>query len=263
MKPLLKALALTVLLVTLGGISQAQTALTQTALTAAVGGGLTGYSGVSSALDSFIIVSSTTSFVAPVNGVPQSYAYIDREALGVVSVNTTTKVIGVSRGQLGTQAAPHANNSMVLVGTPGQFFSADPPPGNCTTANTVSTPWINVLTGAQWLCSTVTLNWVPGFGNPGNSSIPPGVSKAVASAAGQVTPTGPLFHITGALAITGFVIPVGFNATAQGGGSFCVIPDGTFTTTTANNIALASTAVVNKLLCFTWDATNSKLVPTY
>jgi hypothetical protein len=80
----------------------------------------------------------------------------------------------------------------------------------------------------------------------------------VASAAGLVTPSGPLFHITGTAAITGFNIPVGFT-----GGSFTVIPDGAFTTTTANNIAIASTAVVSKPLTFTFDAGTAKFYPSY
>jgi hypothetical protein len=88
--------------------------------------------------------------------------------------------------------------------------------------------------------------------------MPPGPTAAVASVAGQVTPSGPLFHITGALAITGFLLPVGFT-----GGSFTVIPDGTFTWTTANNIAIAGTAVVNKALTFWYDTNSSKFVPSY
>lgn len=245
----------------------AQTALTQTTLSAAVNGGGP-YSGVSQQLDMQITVASVTGFVAALsNNNVQSYAYIDREAVAVIGVNSTTKIVTVMRGQLGTIATPHASGQMVLVAqtnTPGAnaFFQYDPS-GKCTTAATLSTPWVNVLTADQWLCSTITTNWVPGFGNTGASGIPQQVTAAVASAAGLITPSGPLFHITGALAITGFNIPVGFNATALGGGSFCVIPDGTFTTTTANNIALASTAVVNKLLCWSWDATNSKFVPTY
>ncbi|HEY1533771.1 MAG TPA: hypothetical protein VGF76_07120, partial [Polyangiaceae bacterium] len=97
--------------------------------------------------------------------------------------------------------------------------------------------------------------WVPGWGN---TDSPARVSAAVASAAGLITPSGPLFHITGTAAITGFNVPVGFQS-----GGFCAIPDGAFTTTNATNIAIASTAVVNKLLCWTWDDTNSKFVPSY
>lgn len=191
--------------------------------------------------------------------------YIDRELMQVVSVNTTAKVVSVLRGQGGSQASAHASGDMVIIGPPGSFYNYDPE-GLCIgTGSTPAqyTPWVNQRTSAQWLCSSVTNTWVPGWQNPGISGSPIAVTAAVASAAGQVTPSGPLFHITGALAITGFLIPVGCNATAVGGCSFTVIPDGTFTWTTANNIALAGTAVVNKALTFTWDAKNSKWVPSY
>jgi hypothetical protein len=114
---------------------------------------------------------------------------------------------------------------------------------------------VNTKTGSEWLCSTVTLSWVPGFGNDVG---PAAVTAAVASAAGKITPSGPLFHITGTAAITGFNIPVGFT-----GGNVCAIPDGIFTTTNANNIAIASTAVVSKTECWTYDTNAAKFYPAY
>jgi len=143
---------------------------------------------------------------------------------------------------------------MVLAGNPNWFYGYDPS-GSCTASATFVTPWVNVKTGNQWICSTVTTSWVPGWGNSAALDAP---TAAVASAAGLITPSGPLFHITGALAITGFNIPVGFAF-----GSFCVIPDGTFTTTTANNVALASTAVVSKQICWTYDTNTAKFYPSY
>jgi hypothetical protein len=139
------------------------------------------------------------------------------------------------------------------------FNTYDPVGANATSNSTgagsvIYTPWINVTTGRMWIWSDVLVCWVPGWNNPG----PFAVTDAVASAAGEVTPSGPLFHITGSSAITGFNTPEAF----PGFGSFTVIPDGTFTWTTANNIALAGTAVVNKAIVFTWDGTNSKWVPS-
>ena len=141
----------------------------------------------------------------------------------------------------------------------GGFQEFDPPgasaSNNSSSSNAILfTPWINVETGRQWIWSTVLNCWVPGWGTEG----PYAVTAAVASAAGEVTPTGPLFHITGTLAITGFNTPTAF----PNFGSFTVIPDGTFTWTTAVNIALAGTAVVNKSITFTWDGTNSLWVPS-
>lgn len=86
-----------------------------------------------------------------------------------------------------------------------------------------------------------------------------GISRgsSVASAT-TITPTGQIFHITGTTAIATINIPyTGFN------GSITIIPDGIFTTTTAGNIALASTAVVGKALIMTYDNTTSKWYPSY
>lgn len=146
------------------------------------------------------------------------------------------------------------SGATVLIGYPNYFYNYDPN-GACTTASVYVSPWINTTTGSQWLCSSVTGTWVPGFNNDTASPAP---TAAVASAAGLITPSGPLFHVTGTAAITGFNVPVGFS-----GGTITVIPDGIFTTTNANNIALASTAVVSKPITFTYDPNTAKFYPSY
>lgn len=260
----------------LAGGAYAQTALTQTTLAAAITNGPANLAGgtATGVFSTQVNFTSATGITQAVNGQPVTYAYVGQELMGILTLAPgQTTIFNVLRAQQSTKASPHPSGEMVLIGnvTPqyggfsgsGGFQQADPPlNGGCTGTATGQTPWVNILTTWQWLCSSITNTWVPGYHNPyvgGDDR----VTAAVASAAGLVTPSGTLFHITGALAITGFNIPIGFNATAFGGGTFCVIPDGTFTTTTANNIALASTAVVNKLLCWTWDATNSKFVPSY
>ncbi len=180
--------------------------------------------------------------------------YADREAMLVLSVNGTA--VTVQRGQYRTVATPHASGEAVLIGRPDWFFSDSTRAfGGCTLASTYVTPYVDMTAGIQWLCSSITNIWVPGWQN---TTEPYGVTAAVASAAGLITPSGPLFHVTGTAAITGFNLPVGF-----GYGSFTVIPDGIFTTTTANNIALASTAVVGKPLTFTYDTNTAKFYPSY
>jgi len=195
-----------------------------------------------------------TSFaVASATGISAgTMLYVDTEAMLVNSISGTT--VGVRRGHTGTAAVAHLSGAMVLLGAPNLFYAHDPS-GSCTAASILVTPWVNVRTGNQWLCSSVSSSWVPGFGN---LSIPVSPTAAVASAAGLITPSGPLFHITGTAAITGFNIPLGFTA-----GQICVVPDGIFTTTTANNIALASTAVVSKTLCWTYDQNTAKFYPSY
>ena len=216
---------------------------------------------------------SVTNVSAPVGNVSQQ-AYIigpgqaRGELVQIVAVSGTQ----VTLSRLDKYRAHWPSGSFVILGPVptsgngfagqilgGGFQSFDPPGANASATSSAAgsilyTPWINVETGYQWIWSDILSCWVPGWQNPG----PFNVSDAVASAAGQVTPSGPLFHITGALAITGFLLPAGFTM-----GSFTVIPDGTFTWTTANNIAISGTAVVNKALTFTWDGTNSKWVPSY
>ena len=47
------------------------------------------------------------------------------------------------------------------------------------------------------------------------------------------------------------------------GGSITIIPTGLFSTTTAGNIALASTAIVNRTLVLTYDPITAKWYPSY
>lgn len=187
------------------------------------------------------------------------------EAVFVNAVQGT--LISVTRGYSSTLVQPHLSGTFVLVGSPSQFANVDPS-GACTAAAAV-TPTVSLQTGRQWICSSILGQWVPGFFNDVKNS---GVSASVAAAAGPVNPPGPLFHITGSvLAITawgssttaGLTTGGGGSTTAPAGASFCIIPDVAFTTTAGNNIALGSTAVVNKLLCYTYDTTNHKYVPSY
>ena len=190
------------------------------------------------------------------------------ELMTVTAVSGTQ--IQVSR--LDEYKAFWPSGSLVLIGpTPtigsnfagnvmGGFQTFNPPgasaSNNSSSASAVQvTPWVNIITGEQWIFSSVLSCWVPGWNNVN----PPAVTTAVASVAGTVTPSGPMFHITGTNAITGFVRPVGFT-----GGIINVIPDAVFTWTTGDgSIALGGTAVVNKTLTFTYDASVSKWTPSY
>jgi len=243
-------LKLLIILAGVGSPAFAQTSLTATTLGSAV-----------NAINQRTIqLASATGVVAPsaLTG-SGSELFIDSEAFTVTSVSGT--YVTVTRGASGTAASAHVLGAMVLIGPPQAFISTPfDPAGACKVGAGIFqySPLINVRTGNEWLCSTITGKVVPGFSNVAGV---PQVTTAVASAAGLVTPSGPLFHITGALAITGFNIPVGFDP--KEGGTISVIPDGAFTTTTAGNIAVASTAVVGKVLSFTYDANTAKFYPSY
>lgn len=236
------SLALVALLVPFTAL-HAQTALTQTTLTAAITSG------------------TRTIPVASTTGILAGYAaVINNEAFSIYAVNTTSKILSVApRGSSGTKAFAHVNGSMVLVGPTPAFISYDPS-GPCTNGQGLFlyAPVINVVTGNQWLCSSVTGQVVPGFGNISMAAAP---TTAVASAAGAILPSGPMFHVTGTSAITGFTIPVGFDP--KEGNTLTVIADAVFSWTAAGNIALASgTVVANKSYTFTYDPNTAKFYPS-
>lgn len=264
-----------VLLAALAGFAVGQTALVQTTLSGAVSGPAL-YSGTSPTISQTVCLASVTGIGGPIlPGTPVSVIYVDREAMGVFSVNSSTGCLVVNRGYLGTQASPHVSGQMVLVAPqyqttlgvganplPSGLFQQDPPyGGTCTPSNTPTTPWVNVLTGAQWLCSSITGGWVPGWSNP--LSAPPtwGQTATVASAAGAITPSGPYFNISGTSAITGFNIPVGFNTNI--GGCFTANPTGIWTWTAAGNIATAgTTTAATTPVTFCWNVVSQKWIPS-
>jgi hypothetical protein len=84
-------------------------------------------------------------------------------------------------------------------------------------------------------------------------------APTIASAT-TIAPTQQISFISGTTAIATITPPAPI---ASGGGQITLIPTGAFTTTTAGNIALASTAVVNKTLTMTYDTTTTKWYPSY
>ena len=224
------------------------TSLVQTTLAAAITASQTTFN-----------LASATGISAPTNNQVQKIYVIDPDTTKgeLMSVLSSTGV-SVTVSRLDQFKTAHASGSIVLVApidpTLGGFYEFDPS-GSPTTNPASYTPWVNVTNGNQWLYSSVTSRWVPGWNNP--SSIK-GVTTLVSSAAGAITPSGPLFHVDGTAAVTGFTIPVGFS-----GGSFSVVPDANFTWTTAGNIGLAGTAVTGRVLTFTWDSNSGKFYPSY
>jgi hypothetical protein len=258
------------LIAALGLLLAASAAFGQVALT------VTTLSGAVNASQTVISVASATGISAPSGLTGNTYGsqtgsmlFIEdgtsgtvgtTEAMLVTGINGTS--ISVVRGASATLGAAHISGAIVFVGRPDQFYALDPT-GGCTATNTAVTPYINVKNGNQWLCSTITNAWVPGFFNTAAQA---GVTAAVASATTMV-PSGPLFHVTGSTAITtiGSGVGMGGTATSVIGASFCIIPDNATASglTQGNNIAISTTFVVSKPVCLTFDQTNKKYVPTY
>ncbi len=179
---------------------------------------------------------------------------ITGEVMTVKAVSGTTITVDRVFG-----SASHVSGAMVLAGLPQWFYKSNPS-GSCVTASTAVVPWVNTLTGQQWLCSTSTLSWIPGWGNPLNQT-----NAQIASSTAYTVPSGAatiaspfLKTDTGTNAATSFVMGVGWN-----GQGFCVVPGGAWTGTASSNIEKAFTAVANRTLCFAWDATVSAFTPSY
>lgn len=78
----------------------------------------------------------------------------------------------------------------------------------------------------------------------------------VLASATTIAPIAGITHISGTTPIVNITLPPNFTT-----GQIVLIPDGIFTTTTAGNIGLASTAVVSKTLIMTYDGI--KFYPSY
>lgn len=228
----------------------AQTALTSTTLTAAIADGAA----------QSMALTSATGFTAPGTGSTFVFGLIDREIVGIRSVSGL--VVGMSRGQNGTRATPHISGATVWA-VPPQAILNYVPSGQCTRSTLSYVPAVIGGTVAQgnngdlYDCLGVTTagQWVQTNG-PGHGL---GVlGTTMASTAGVLgLPTGTVFTVSGTNAITGITLPAG----AGIGFRIGIVPSGVFTWTAATNIALAGTAVVNKLLEFVWNG--SKWVPSY
>jgi hypothetical protein len=97
---------------------------------------------------------------------------------------------------------------------------------------------------------TTTAKWYPSYYSSAVTS-PPTVASAT-----TIAPTTSIFFVSGTTAVATITPPSGINV-------ITIIPSGAFTTTTAGNIALASTAVVSKILIMVYDSATAKWYPSY
>ncbi len=89
-----------------------------------------------------------------------------------------------------------------------------------------------------------------------------GAAQTVVSSATTIAPTTRFFHVSGTTPIVTITAPA-FCAVS---GTMCqitMIPDGLWTTTTGGNIAIGTTAVVDKTLIMTYDQATSMWYPNY
>ena len=84
-------------------------------------------------------------------------------------------------------------------------------------------------------------------------------APTIASAA-TIAPVKQISFVSGVTSIATITPPAPISTI---GGSITIIPTGLFSTTTAGNIALATTAIVNRALVLTYDPITSKWYPNY
>lgn len=90
-------------------------------------------------------------------------------------------------------------------------------------------------------------SWIDAMTELWNTAVS-GVGAPIASAT-IIYPSAPIHHVTGAVAIQ----TIALSTNNRFSGTIVLIPDGAWTMTTADNIALAVTAVVNRALWLVYD----------
>lgn len=142
--------ALALLLTVFATVAHAQTTVTQTTLSSALG------IPTQTAPNRLVVVASATNITAPTATAPGAEIFVDKEAMCVTSVTSTN--VFVTRGCDGTVAAAHGSGSIVYVGqTSGvlgsPFTSSDPPFGTCTSSSQPFSLQINTTSGMIWQCT--------------------------------------------------------------------------------------------------------------
>jgi hypothetical protein len=113
------------------------------------------------------------------------------------------------------------------------------------TSPTLVTPVIGAATGTSLALSSFSAV----------SAAAPTVASAT-----TIAPTTPIAFVSGTTAV---VTITAATPISIGGGTITLIPLGAFTWTTAGNIAVAGTAVVNRALTMTYDSVTTKWYPSY
>ena len=114
----------------------------------------------------------------------------------------------------------------------------------------------NINFGATASTTTVT---VSGTIKTTNAIATTAAAPTIASAA-TIAPVAYITAISGTTSISTITVPSSMTST---GGQIVLIPTGLWSTTTSGNIALATTAVVNKALIMFWDGVGAKWYPSY
>ena len=196
----------------------------------------TGISGLGANVAAFLATPSSANLATAVTGETGSGALVFATSPTLVTPTLTTPTM--TAPVLGTVASGDisacTSTSMVMV-TP-----------------VLGTPTSGVLTNCT---GSPTFTNVKYSGLVANTAAAPTIASAA-----TIAPTAPITFISGTAAVVTITAPTPISA---GGGAITFIPTGAFTWTTAGNIAVAGTAVVNRTLTLTYDVTTTKWYPSY
>lgn len=117
---------------------------------------------------------------------------------------------------------------------------------------------VPVLSGEKvWIYAPA--NFVVRVGGVTDPASAASSAPTIASAT-TIAPTTRIAFVSGTTAVATITPPSNLGSF---GNQITLLPTGAFTTTTAGNIAIASTAVVGRALIMTYDATTTKWYPSY
>lgn len=191
-------------------------------------------SGTTKQLTNALLFTNST-LVAPALGTPASGVLANCTGLPIA-----TGVSNLGTGVATFLAAPSSANLLAALtdetGTGANVFANAP---------TLVAPVIGAATGTSLSLS--------GF------SAVSAAAPTIASAT-TIAPTTPIVFISGTTAVVNITAAAPIST---GGGTITLIPTGAFTWTAAGNIAVLGTAVVNRALTMTYDATTTKWYPSY
>jgi len=185
---------------------------------------------------------------------------VEGKIVGPVFANVTGNITGTHTGIVITSLIASSDSSSIQVTSPITLQSDVRAENdiiigtaNGTISWAIGKPIVLQVSGTD-IISVVS----GGFTNSGVQ----GTELAAPTIASGTTiaPTKGITFISGAAAIATITAPSPISA---GGGQITLIPTGAFTTTTGGNIALASTAVVNRALIMTYDSGTAKWYPSY
>jgi hypothetical protein len=178
---------------------------------------------------------TNSTLVAPALGTPASGVLTNCTGLPV-----GTGVSGLGTGVATFLATPSSANLRAALtdetGTGSAVFATTP---------TLTTPVIGAATGTSLALSSFSAV----------SAAAPTIASAT-----TIAPTTPIVFVSGTTAVVNITAAAPIST---GGGTITLIPTGAFTWTAAGNIAVLGTAVVNRALTMTYDATTTKWYPSY